>query len=424
MKIFLWYNQHIKDAEREGVMRNACIAWIVGMLVLSAASCQDYVCLFLDEPIEEDGGGLTDGEEVSPCEGVDCSGHGTCEVQQGVPVCVCDAGYHAEGLDCVEDCQPNCQGKCCGTDGCGGTCPNRCPDTGQTCNLQTCGCEGPCQPNCQGKDCGPDGCGDNCPPGCEENAICVSGTCQQDPSALVWVEIPGGTFMMGSENGDDNEQPVHRVDVPTFEITKTEITVSQYQACFDASVCTQPNEYPECSYCNWGVDGREDHPINCVEWNQADVFCRWWGGQLPTEAQWEYAARGGGENIEYPWGDQTATCQYTVMDDHEAGGDGCGQDRTWSVCSRTTGNTAHGICDMSGNVYEWVQDQYHDSYIDAPTDGSSWESPQYIHGRVCRGSCFKSSDPLAMRASFRTFYINPSRADGIIGIRCVRPVDP
>jgi formylglycine-generating enzyme required for sulfatase activity len=470
------------------------------------------------------------------CEGVYCSGHGTCKVQQGVPICVCDAGYHAEGLDCVEDCQPTCKDKCCGTDGCGGTCPNRCPDTGQTCNLQTCECEGPCQPschgrvcgpdgcegtcppgcgsgeicnevtgqcecvpicqgrecgpdgcgstcppgcgageqcnettgqcecvpicqgrecgpdmcggtcppgcdvgeecnettgqcecvpNCTGMACGPDGCGGNCPPGCEEAEVCVGGTCQEDPAALIWVEIPGGSFMMGSENGEDNERPVHRVTVPTFEITKTEVTVVQYQACVDASICTEPIEPTLDQYCNLGKTDREDHPVNCVDWEQAGVFCRWSGGRLPTEAQWEYAARGGGDDIEFPWGDQPATCYYAVMDDQTVGGDGCGQDLPWPVCSKTAGNTAHGLCDMSGNVFEWVRDQYHDSYIGAPTDGSSWED-LWFADRVCRGSSYNSG-PQRLRASFRDYgdrYVEATRGYAFFGIRCARPVDP
>jgi len=227
--------------------------------------------------------------------------------------------------------------------------------------------------------------------------------------------------MMGSENGDDDEQPVHRVDVPTFEMTKTEVTVLQYQACVDALVCTLPLDSISNSYCNWGVGGIEDHPVNCVDWEQAGVFCRWSGGRLPTEAQWEYAARGGGQDIEYPWGDQPATCHYAVIKDEAAGGDGCGMDRTWAVCSKTAGNTEDGLCDMSGNVWEWVRDRYHDSYIGAPTDGSSWEDSIFAD-RVRRGGSF-SVVSNAVRSSNRAPEDAPPGFEYIFGIRCARLIE-
>jgi sulfatase modifying factor 1 len=230
---------------------------------------------------------------------------------------------------------------------------------------------------------------------------------------------------MGSENGEDNERPVHRVTVPTFEITKTEVTVLQYQVCVDASICTEPIEPTLDQYCNLGKPDREDHPVNCVDWEQAGVFCRWSGGRLPTEAQWEYAARGGGDDIEFPWGNQPATCHYAVMKDQTVGGDGCGQDRTWPVCSKTAGNTAQGLCDMSGNVLEWVRDQYHDSYQGAPTDGSSWEDLWFAE-RVCRSSSIKSG-PQRLRASSRDYgdrFVDSSYGYAFFGIRCARPVDP
>ena len=229
--------------------------------------------------------------------------------------------------------------------------------------------------------------------------------------------------MMGSENGDDDERPVHRVTVPTFEMTKTEVTVAQYQACVDASVCTEPGEYPNNLFCNWLLPGHSDHPINCVDWYQAETFCRWSRGRLPSEAEWEYAARNGGEDIEYPWGDETATCQYTVMKEFAAGGEGCGMDETWPVCSKNAGNTSYGLCDMSGNVWEWVRDKYHDSYVGAPTDGSAWEDMWFGH-RVRRGGGFTTLSPQAFRASNRARNGAPDDHSRSLGIRCARSVDP
>ncbi len=192
-----------------------------------------------------------------------------------------------------------------------------------------------------------------------------------ETAGVEWVRIPGGSFNMGSEDEDswDSEQPVHRVTVPTFEMAKTQVTVEQYKACVDAGACTAPDTG---DYCNWGQSDRGKHPINCVNWHQAQAYAKWAGGRLPTEAEWEYAARSGGRDWKYPWGDENATCERAVMYD---GGFGCGRESTWPVCSKPRGNTTQGLCDMAGNVWEWVQDWFHYSYQGAPTDGSAWEKP-------------------------------------------------
>lgn len=171
---------------------------------------------------------------------------------------------------------------------------------------------------------------------------------------LTWVNIPGGTFLMGSKGGDADETPVHAVMVPALMMTKSEVTVAQYGECVSAGACTEPST--SNSICNWEESGYEDHPVNCVSGHQAASFCEWAGGRLPSEAEWEYAARSGGQEITYPWGDEEATCDYAVMDDNTHSG-GCDTGRTWSVCSKTAGNTSQGLCDMVGNVWEWVEDE-------------------------------------------------------------------
>jgi formylglycine-generating enzyme required for sulfatase activity len=236
---------------------------------------------------------------------------------------------------------------------------------------------------------------------------------------IEWVAIPAGTFMMGSNSGDADEMPVHQVDVPAFDIAKTEVTVAQYQACVDAGVCTEPADFTVSSYCIWGHVGTKDHPVNCMLWFEAIDFCTWVGGRLPSEAEWEYAARGGGQDIIYPWGDDMPTCDYAVMDvdeDWNNGNEGCGQNSIWPVCSKTAGNTAQGLCDMAGNVYEWVQDWYHSDYNGAPTDGSAWEIPSGSD-RVARGGCFV--DAVDLRASDRD-HVNPSNIYYSTGCRCAR----
>jgi formylglycine-generating enzyme required for sulfatase activity len=230
-------------------------------------------------------------------------------------------------------------------------------------------------------------------------------------SRVDWVEVPGGAFMMGSDSGDPDEQPVHLVTVPAFKMTKTEVTVAQYQACVDSGVCNEPGTGGQC---NWGVGGHEKHPANCVSWDKAVTFCQWLGGRLPSEAEWEYAARSGGQAYTYPWGDNSPSCTYAIMDD---GGCGCGGNMTWPVCSKLPGNTEQGLCDMGGNVWEWIQDWYHSSYDGAPADGSAWEDP-IGSIRLTRGSGFCASN-MTLR--------NTERSDGTplsggagTGFRCAR----
>ena len=119
------------------------------------------------------------------------------------------------------------------------------------------------------------------------------------------------------------------------------------------------------------------------------------GYRLLTEAEWEYAARSGGKSQKYPWGNEEATCSRAVM----YGGDsGCGEERTWPVCSKPAGNSTHGVCDLAGNVWEWTQDTWHDTYAGAPTDGTAWEGDTSY--RVYRGGSWHSSAS-RLRASNR-----------------------
>ncbi|OQC37378.1 MAG: Serine/threonine-protein kinase pkn1 [Deltaproteobacteria bacterium ADurb.Bin058] len=276
------------------------------------------------------------------------------------------------------ECVKNCSGRVCGPDPvCGESCgscstPNTCNSQGQ--------CE--CVKNCSGRVCVLDPvCGEFC--GCSSSAYCDDDRTCIPSDRIKWVRITGGSFDMGS-SGHGSEQPVHSVTVPTFEMSKTEVTVAQYRACVYAGACTAPDTG---DYCNWGQSDRGSHPINCVDWDQARAFASWAGARLPSEAEWEYAARSGGRDWKYPWGDGDATCERAVMDD--GSGNGCGRgSTTWPVCSKPRGNTTQGLCDMAGNVREWVQDWYHDTYDGAPTDGSAWESPTGFD-RVARGGSWE-----------------------------------
>lgn len=176
-------------------------------------------------------------------------------------------------------------------------------------------------------------------------------------AGIHWVTIPGGTFNMGSTETRD-EKPIHAVKVRTFQIAKAPVTRRQYQLCVQQGKCTEPS-------CHWPPSGgEEDLPVVCVNWNQAKQFSNWTGGRLPSEAEWEYAARSGGKEWKYPWGSGEPSCTRAVIV-------GCGNSAARPICSKPDGNTKQGLCDMGGNVWQWTEDLYYDSYNGAPIDGSA-----------------------------------------------------
>lgn len=227
------------------------------------------------------------------------------------------------------------------------------------------------------------------------------------------VLVPGGVFEMGSNDSPD-EMPIRQVQVDTFWMDETEVTVEAYTACVDDGACPEPGMDP---YCNWMVAGREDHPVNCVTWYQAEQYCGWAGGgtkRLPTEAEWEKAARGT-DAREYPWGNRpTPTCIHVVMFDAAAG---CGMDSTWPVGSKPLGDSPYGAHDMAGNVWEWVADWYASSYDPAETDNPT--GPETGSQHVARGGAWSSFVTVFFRTTFRFTY-NPAASAGDVGFRCAR----
>ncbi len=243
-------------------------------------------------------------------------------------------------------------------------------------------------------------------------------------AGIEWVRLPGGTFSMGSNAGDSDEKPVHRVTVSGFELAKSEVTFGQYAACVRAGACTSAHvDDGSCWVYNGGkwAQGKlpasfrgADQPAVCVDWGQAVAFSRWVGGRLPTEAQWEFAARSGGRAWAHPWGNEDASCQRAVLNNN---GLGCGRNRTWPVCSKAAGHTRQGLCDMIGNVSEWVSD-WHGAYSSGaqrdpkgPAGGSS---------RVGRG-CSWRDVAAGCRAAIR-YGDSPSIRNGLLGFRPTRSI--
>ena len=262
----------------------------------------------------------------------------------------------------------------------------------------------------------------------DDDSGCVDGAIAAGQGGTSWVTICGGTYQMGSTTGGDSEEPVHTVSIPTFEILETQVTVAQYGQCPSPASCSQPDTNGDC---NWDENGHDQHPVNCVTWEQAEDYCDWVGGRLPSESEWEYAARSGGQDDTYPWGEDYATCDYAVM--YGLNDYGCGTGRTWPVCGmRPDGDTDQGLCDMAGNVWEWVRDVYHGCYdcsecpnVDdcdessvAPSDGTAWEYPAGIF-RAYRGGSYVNGSSSELRATYRYYYYyNGGQTN--VGFRCAR----
>lgn len=227
------------------------------------------------------------------------------------------------------------------------------------------------------------------------------------------IAIPGGELWMGSNAHGLDELPAREVYVSDFFIDATEVTVAQYAGCVSDGDCGLPTPGPAC---NWGVSGRDDHPINCVTWQDAHDYCSWAGGvqpkRLPTEAEWEKAARGTDERT-YPWGNEPPPdCSLIIM--NLGGGGGCGMLSTHPVGSRPLGDSPYGVHDMAGSAWNWVADWY-GPYDVAETDDPT--GPPTGTLRVLRGGGWDTTDIHWFRTSARNPHV-PEATDRNIGFRC------
>ena len=238
------------------------------------------------------------------------------------------------------------------------------------------------------------------------------------------VLVAAGPFRMGTERGAGDERPERTVFVSAFHIDRHEVTVAEYEACVHDRSCTEPYSGPDAyrlhfegDFTNWGKPERALHPVNAVTWFQANTYCKWANKRLPTEAEWEKAARGT-EGQRYPWGDEDPDCDWIVMDD---GGDGCGQESTWPVGSKLRGASPYGALDMSGNVWEWVADWWsRDYYVSGPTRNPLNTEAGEAELKVLRGGSLADQNPHIHLATNRLAYGPKSRFDYTIGFRCAR----
>lgn len=233
------------------------------------------------------------------------------------------------------------------------------------------------------------------------------------------VLIPAGSFTMGTDDGEPNEKPVHRVYLNEYYIDKYEVTTSRYARFLEATRRERPYRWNEV---NLEEDG--NRPVMGVSWNDAQAYCRWAGKRLPTEAEWEKASRGT-DGRRYPWGNE----------EPEGDRGNFGHSFKWrgyatltSVGSFERGTSPFGVHDLSGNVSEWTADwydpgYYHDSPPFNPTGPVIPEKPElysldFSRRKVVRGASY-GSGAHGMRSTIRGGSA-PGKRHGDVGFRCAQ----
>jgi len=219
------------------------------------------------------------------------------------------------------------------------------------------------------------------------------------------VYIPVGAFQMGSTGGDhyalEDEKPQRLVYLDSYWIDRSEVTLGMFRRFVKAAHYTWEGAY----------SGAEARPVVNVTWADADAYCAWAGAHLPSEAQWEKAARGNDGRL-YPWGNQPAACRLAVM---ALAPDGCGYQAAALPGSLPDGASPYGLLDMAGNAWEWVQDWYDPAYYPAAPARSPL-GPLMGEQRVLRGGAWSSPAGL-VRAAARG-HADPLTSSSEIGFRC------
>jgi len=226
-------------------------------------------------------------------------------------------------------------------------------------------------------------------------------------------EIPGGCFDMGDAfaEGEQDELPVHDVCISAFEMDVHEVTNAEYAECVVGEGCSAP--YYSSSYTRpayYGNPAYADFPVIWVDWYQADYYCSWAGKRLPTEAEWEYAARGGLAGKRYPWGDTISGADANYWNSGDL------WDNDTSEVEYYAAN-GYGLYDMAGNVIEWVNDWYQGDYysVSPPNDppGPATGSDPVLRGGEWGFSTY------TLRVAYRASYY-PDSGSGYFGFRCAR----
>ena len=224
--------------------------------------------------------------------------------------------------------------------------------------------------------------------------------------------VPAGSYSMGATY-QTSAQPVHTVNVPAFYMDIYEVTNAQYKAFCDATsrayppdpnFSGMPNYFTNPTYANY--------PVVELNWYDAKAYCEWRGSgyRLPSEAEWERAAKGNTDNRQWPWGDTWVAANANV-----GGGNADGYPKTSPVGSFPSGISPAGCYDMAGNVWEYCEDDWHSSYNGAPIDGSAWIDTPRAADRVNRGGSWYYAG-----ANSRCAYRTQAGTGDDRGFRCAR----
>lgn len=225
------------------------------------------------------------------------------------------------------------------------------------------------------------------------------------------VLIPAGDFLMGSDKSNDPyfwgaEAPEHTVTLESFWIYQTEVTQGMYQRCDDANACPAPVMINHPVAQQYGNPRFEDYPVVMVTWQSALAYCQWAGGRLPTEAEWEKAARGTDGRL-FPWGDEPSAdglANYSSSSPEQVG--------TYPL-----GSSPYGVYDMAGNVLEWVNDYFEPLYYEySPLENPI--GPASGSRRVIRGGAFNQNGVDGLRTVARAS-LKPADTKISVGFRCV-----
>lgn len=258
----------------------------------------------------------------------------------------------------------------------------------------------------------------------------IGSTLTSDKDGMTLVFVPAGEFTMGSDTGyktrvsqdrlTGDERPEHQVVLDAFWIDQTEVTNKMYALCVEAGVCQEPTSTgwdPRDRY--YGNAEFDNYPVILADWSMAKTYCEWAGRRLPTEAEWEKAARGENASV-YPWGD---TFDGSLVNFCDTNCSSYWANKSFNdefadvapVGSYPSGKSVYGALDMAGNVLEWVSSLYKPYPYDA-TDGR--ENLDSSDARVLRGGAWRY-DNNSVRSAFRNRYF-PSNSDSSVGFRCSR----
>ncbi len=229
---------------------------------------------------------------------------------------------------------------------------------------------------------------------------------------MTLIFVPEGNFIMGG-NDKSEQKPIHTVYLDSFWIDQTEVTNKQYAACVSDRGCSIPANISSSTRANYyGNSEFDNFPVIYVNWHQAKAYCLWAGRDLPTEAQWEKAARGTDGRL-YPWGDDIDKSRYNMYGDD-----------TNTVGNYEMGKSKYGVYDMAGNVQEWVKDIFQwDYYTTLGENTSNPQGPSMVPAgdfevRGLRGGSWADSE-FTVRSAHR-YQMWPDNSHFTIGFRCAQ----